>query len=56
MTNDTSRNAIEWAKDVVEITPCEDEIIMYPRRPLLYNGGSNWVKEDGTDFDVTMDS
>ena len=56
MTNDTSRNAIEWAKDVVEITPCEDEIIMYPRRHLLYNGGSNWVKEDGTDFDVTMDS
>ena len=43
-------------KSKVEITPCVEEIIMHSRRSLLFNGGFNWVKQDGTDFDVTMGS
>ena len=56
ITEETLCKAMEWAKSKVEITPCEEEIIMHSRRSLLFNGGFNWVKQDGTDFDVTMGS
>ena len=56
ITEETLCKAIEWAKSKVEITHCKEEIIMYSRRSLLFNGGFNWVKQDGTDFDVTMGS
>ena len=48
--------AIEWVKPVTKITLCEAEIIMHSRPSLPSNGGSNWVKQDGTDFNVTIGS
>lgn len=56
ITEETLCKAMEWAKTITDISSSDEEIIMHSRRSLLFNGGSNWVKQDGIDFDVTMGS
>lgn len=56
ITDMTLNKAIEHAKTITEITQLEEEVIKHSRRSLLFNDGADWVKKDGSDFDVTMGS
>ena len=53
---ETLIKALTWAETIVNISPMEREIIMHARRSLLFHGGATWIKNDGSDFDVTMGS
>ena len=46
--------AIEFAKDYVEITDEEIELLLNARKSFVIRNEQVWVKIDGEDFDVTM--
>ena len=56
ITEETLNKAIEYAKTITAISQLEEEVIKHSRRSLLFNGGANWIKKDGSEFDVTMGS
>ena len=46
--------ALKWARDFVEITDEEIEVIMAARKAMLYMNGEPWSKKGGEVFDVGM--
>ena len=56
ITLETLIKAFTWAETIVNISPMEREITMNARKSLLFHGGTTWIKEDGSDFDFTMES
>ena len=49
--------SLDYAKQFVQISREDTEIIMHARKSLLFNNESPWSKKDSTDlFDVTMGS
>ena len=54
-SEDILSKAIAFAKNIVEITDNELEIIMHARKSHLFKEYSSWVKKDANkNFDVTM--
>ena len=56
ITEPLLKKAIEWAKDYVNFTDDEIEIILQARKSVLIHEGSPWIKREGDSFDVTMGS
>ena len=57
ITEDLLLKAIEHAKQHVEISEEDVEMIMHARKSLLFNKDEAWVKRDNeSTFDVTMGS
>ena len=56
ITADLLQRAITWAKQFVDISAEEIEIIMSTKQNILYNQGQPWVKKDPIPCDVTMGS
>ena len=46
--------AIQFAKEYVNITRNNVEVIFHARKSVLYNNGEPWVKKEGGGVDVTM--
>ena len=47
--------AIQFARQITEITEEDINLIMQARKTLLFNDGIPWVKKEGNeDFDVPM--
>ena len=46
--------ALKWARNFVEITDEEMEVILAARKAMLYMNGKPWAKKGGEIFDVGM--
>ena len=47
-------NALDWARNYVDVTPQQRVIIHQACQSYLYNEGDPWVKKGGTNFDIGM--
>ena len=56
ITLDVLTKALEWAETMVDIADIEKEIVFNSRKSLLFYQGAEWIKKNGSDFDVTMGS
>ena len=57
ITEELLLKAIDFAKQFVEISDKDVQIIMHSRKCLLFSSQEQWVKKDGNElFDVTMGS
>ena len=56
ITEDLLKRAINYAKDHVEITKEEINIILQTKKALLFHGNNAWTKKGNKSFDVTMGS
>ena len=56
ITSDLLNKAIDFAREYVNRTEDEREIIMHAKRSYLIHNGENWSKKSTDKFDVTMGS
>ena len=54
ISSDLLRDSLEWARNFVDITPEEEDIIFQARKNLLVKNGEFWHKKSNPDFDVPM--
>ena len=56
ITENLLLQALDYAREIVEITPEEELMILHCRKSLLFSKGQAWSKKEGENFDVTMGS
>ena len=56
ISEDLLHNAISFARQNIDISDEEMEIIFHSRKSLLFSAGTDWMKRDSGLFDVTMGS
>ena len=54
ISKDLLLNAINWAKQFIDITNQEIEIILQSRKSMLFKDGTPWTKKGNNQFDVAM--
>ena len=54
ISSELLKDALEWARNFVDITPDEEDCIFKARKTLLVEGGEFWTKKSNPDFDVPM--
>ena len=56
ITKELLTDALSWAKEFLDISDEEIEIILQAKKSLLYNGTTPWSKKGNLMFDVAMGS
>ena len=56
ITEKVLKDAIQWARNYISITPDDEEIIFHCRKTFLFNEECVWVKSNNAKFDVTQGS
>ena len=46
--------ALQYARNYINISSKDYEVIFHSRKSLLYNDNQPWVKKENSKFDVTM--
>ena len=54
ITPELLNRAIDWASDLVKITPQQRKIIHETKQSFLYTGSAPWVKKGNVNFDIAM--
>ena len=56
ITEKLLKDAINWARQFVDISKEEEDIILNAKRSILYNDETPWIKKGESDFDVAQGS
>ena len=54
ITKNILKKALEWAKEFIDISEEDEDIVMKSKKSFLYTGSKAWVKKGEDNFDIGM--